>query len=525
MNEVKLLTLLELRSLYGINKLRHEKDKKVKRNATALCGVWIFLLLLIFFYVGAITYGYITLGLSKIVMMYLSLIASILVLVFGIFKAGESIFGKRGYDILSSMPIRSDSIVLSRFLAMYVEDLLLTLVIMLPGTAVYGFFLRPSVLFYVFSFIGSLFIPLIPLTLSVLFGTLLFAVSSRAKHKSIVQSALAVIFVVAVIVGSTAFGGSAESLDEEFFRDLVSSLGDLIARIYPPAAWLGDAITEAAPLPLLGFAAVSALSAAITVFAVSRCFHAVCRRLMTHTAHHNYKLGGMSSRGLTKTLLIRETKRYFASSIYVTNTIIGPILSAIMCVSLAVSGIDSVKSLFPFDVTGILPYAVSAIFCMMTTTSVSISMEGRQIWVIKSLPIPTKAWLDSKLLLNLSLMLPFYIVSTVAVTVAATPSFTEGVFIFLVPALMMLFSTVFGISVNLRSHKFDWEKEETVVKQSLPAAVGGFAGLFVSFILGAAVLAVPTAFSSLANSAVCIILTAVTALLYRKNNKADITML
>ncbi len=61
----------------------------------------------------------------------------------------------------------------------------------------------------------------------------------------------------------------------------------------------------------------------------------------------------------------------------------------------------------------------------LTTSCTSISMEGKQFWVIKSLPIPTKALLDSKITLNLGLMLPFYLISLAAIAIAVKPGLLE----------------------------------------------------------------------------------------------------
>ncbi len=265
----------------------------------------------------------------------------------------------------------------------------------------------------------------------------------------------------------------------------------------------------------------------LTVYIVSVNFNTIAGKLLNFTAKHNYKISKMQSRGLIKSLYIRELKRYFASSIYVTNTVIGPILGTIASVSICFIDIDTVKMSLPLNVNvnSIAPFVFSAIFTMMTTTSVSISMEGKQFWVVKSLPIPAKALLDSKVLLNLSLMLPFYTVSQVALCIALKPNAVQLIWQILVPILIMLFVTVFGITVNLKFHSFDWEKEETVVKQSLPAALGGFAGFFLCIILGAVVFAVPSDYENLAKAVICLVLLTVTAALYKNNIRKNLAEL
>lgn len=523
MNELRTLLILELRSLYGVNQLLHTHDRKQRNRYRLLAGVWIFLILLTFVYVGSLVYGLCSLGMAEIVPAYLAMASSLLILVFGLFTAGNRIFGQRGYCLLSSMPLRAGSIVLSRFGTVYLEDLLLTLLIFLPGTAVFGFCQHPGAVFYLVAILGVLFLPAIPLVLSTLFGTLILALSSRMKHKAMAQTVLMVLFVVVTLSVSFILPGTQDSeISPEQLVNLAQTIGDVIGKAYPPALWLGNAAIYGDLTELGRFLLVSAASAAITVIIVTRNFHKILRRLMNSSAKHNYKLGAMASRGLRKALYIREARRYFSSGIYVTNTIIGPIMGTILAIGLCVAGLEPPEASLPpvLPVRQLIPYFFAGVFCTMTTTSVAVSMEGAQFETIKSLPVPTKDWLDSKILLNLSLMLPFALVSLLALALGLKPDPAQLVNLVTVPASIMLFSVVFGITVNLKFHSFDWEKEEAVVKQSFSAMAGGFSGLLLALVMGAASVALPL---ELTGTLFSLIVLDVTWRLYRKNNQVILT--
>lgn len=523
MNELRTLLALELRSLFGINKALHTRDKKAKSRYMGLCVAWAMLIVMVFVYVGGLVYGLCILGLSQIVPAYLTVLSSLLILAFGLFTAGNRIFGAKGYDLLASLPVRSHSIVISRFLTLYFEDLLFTLVILLPGLTVYGICCQPELGFYLTALVGAVLIPVIPLVISVLLGTLILAVSSRMKSKSLVQSLLTVALVVGIMLGSFGMDSMEDSFTPEMFTQLAQTLARLFEKLYPPAMWLNNALCEGSIGHLLLFAGVSVPVAALAVYLVAKSYHTVSRRLGSFSAKHDYKIGAMESRGVLKALYFRELKRYFSSSIYVTNTITGPILGALMAIALCVTGMDALQ--LGIDIPSVLPFAFSAVFTMMTTTSVSISMEGKQFWVVKSLPISTKTLLDSKILLNLSLMLPFYLVALVAMVIAVQPSALELVWLAVIPAVIMLFAVVFGITVNLKSHSFDWEKEETVVKQSASALLGGFAGFLLSAALGIGAFLLPSQYADPAKALACLVLLGITLLLYRKNNRAALNAL
>ncbi len=521
MHELRTLLLLELRSLYGFNTALHTGDAKVKKRFCLLAGAWMVLFLVVCGYVGGLVYGLCMLNLAQIVPTYLAAITSLLIFAFGIFIAGNRIFGQKGYDLLISLPVRSKSIVLSRFAALYIENLALTLMIFLPGCAVYALLQKPGGLFYLFALVGCLFIPAIPMVLSTVLGTFILAVSSRMKGKSMAQTVLTVLLVVTIMVGSFGMESIVEEFTPEILAALARTVQELIGKIYPPVLWLGEAMTSFDLRSLALFATVCAAAVAMALAVICKCFTAVMSRLSGISASHSYRIGAMECRGLLKALYLREVKRYFSSSIYVTNTIIGPILGTIAAVALCVSGPEPIETALPgVDIRGLLPFGIAAIFCMMTTSCTSISMEGRQFWVVKSLPIPTKALLDSKIALNLSLMLHFYVVSAGAMAIAVKPGILDFLWLLLIPAALMVFSVVLGITVNLKFHSFDWDKEEYVVKQSLPAALGGFAGFLMSAALGILLFLLPPQFADAGRALICLLLLGITNLLYRKNNQA-----
>ncbi len=525
MNKLSAVIRLELRSLYGINRFLHTKDKKEKSRARLLGGVWLFLILIVLFYVGGLVFGLCTLGLPHIVPAYLTVLASLLILVFGLFTAGHRVFGSRGYDLFSSMPLYRGSVPIARLLILYLEDLVFTLMILLPGVAVFGFLQKPSFFFYVATLAGAVCLPAIPLALSVLLGTLIMGISARTRHKSLIQTLLSVALVVGVLLLSFNTENLSKGISPEQLAVILGNAGAVFSSLYPPAVWLGDAMLGLSPLGLLWFVLLSLGISALCLLICVSCFHPLVRRLGNISAKHDYKMGAQTHRGLHKALLVREWKRYLSSSVYVTNTVIGPIMGLILSGALFFTGPDTVSSVFPFDIRPLLPFAVAAVFCMMPATAASISMEGKEFWVIRSLPVDTKSLFDSKIFMNLSLMLPFYLGSEVFLFLALDPDLWGGLWLILIPALMILFCTVFGLSVNIKFHRFDWEKEEQVVKQGASTLIGGFVGILLALVGGGAILLFPSAWTNWICGSVCLLLFAAVAALYRKNNRVSLTAL
>lgn len=527
MRQIKLLTALVLRNLYGINVFRHTKDAKAKHRYVAMMILWIFMISMALLYLGGLSYGMTKLGMADIVPAYLIVIASLFIFAFGIFKAGDIIFAKNGYEMLCSLPLSQSAIVVSRFLDMYVKDLILTVVVMLPGMVVYGYFISPGISFYLIGLIGIFLIPVLPLVVSVLIGTLIAAVSARMKHKSIAQAVLSIIFVVLVVLSTFQTEKLDAGVSEEMFKTLADTITDMLEKCYPPAVWLGSAMVTGKIQGLLWCVLLYLVSFAVMFFIVTKNFNKICRSLFVTSAKHNYHMETLKSKSIVRTLYEREFKRYFSSAIYVTNTIIGPIMATIMAGAILIAGVDTIQKAIPlpFDINGLIPFAFAAVFGMMTTTPTSISMEGKNFWLIKSLPVSTKMVLDSKILLNLSLMLPFYILSEILLILALKPGILELLWLLVIPAVLLLFACVIGITVNLHFYSFDWEREETVVKQSASAMLGGFAGMLVSVLCGGFIILCPAQISDLLKLIICLIILGITAVLYRNNNKVKLQQL
>ena len=522
---------VQLLNLYGINVYRNLKDPKEKRKKFWLGIAYAFVALVMMFYVGAMSFGYVSIGLADILPAYLIMLVSLIILMFSIFKAGNTIFQRNSYDILASLPVKNSSIVISRFIRLYVENLLLALGAMVPAIVVYGVLVKPAWAFYVIGMIVAFFIPLLPITISVFVGVLILAVSSRSKHKNLVSILLSIILVIGLMVGGMQLSTLEENIDIEALQSMLYVILDLINSIYPPAVWLGNAMLAGDFLLCLGCVCVGMVVFAIVIWLVSANYNWISAGLYSTSAKHDYQMEILEKSHMLGALYKREFKRYFASSVYVTNTIVSPIMGLLFAGGMLFVGPEQLEGMatefyaesgMMLQVRNMLPMALAMIFCMMPLTAVSISMEGKQWWIVKSLPIRAKDLLDSKLLMNLSVLSPFYLLSVILVSIGQRVSLMEFVWILLVPLVAMLFACVFGQTVNLKLPVFDWENEVSVVKQSASMFIGGIVPFFVMMGLTLGVMMVPAQYINVCMLLFCLVVGAVTIVLYQKNSRVDL---
>ena len=122
-------------------------------------------------------------------------------------------------------------------------------------------------------------------------------------------------------------------------------------------------------------------------------------------------------------------------------------------------------------------------FVLSCPAAFSISLEGKNVWILQSSPIRIKTILNSKIAVNLTLHLIGYIISVFIFLVKLDMDIIQTVSLIIVPICYSIFITVIGISLNKKFPNFEWESEMMIVKQSM--------SVIVSSIIGMAVLVIP----------------------------------
>ena len=490
--QVLTLSKVQLKSLFGINEVCHTKDKKKKQTFALLCVAYVLVILMAVGYVGGLAYGYHYLGLGDIVPMYLYTILSLLMLVLSFFKAGSVLFSMKSYDIMVSLPVTKSAILISRFVTMYVTNLLFSLIIMIPGLAVHIWFAKPGIVFYIISLFAVLFAPLLPLTISSILGALIKGISSRMKKKTLVETFLTVGLVVVIMVGSFSMGPETENLDMEALKELIDTLTSALGNIFPPALWYRNALQGNA-LHFVLLLGIPALIFAVFVWLLSKKFTEICTGLNATYAKHDYKLENLKADHILIALFKKEMKLYFSSSLYVTNSGIGYILSVLLAGAIAVLGVDSLAEFMEMPmflplIHKVLPFVLAMPLCMMSASACTISMEGKTFWQLQVLPVKAKDIYNAKLLWNLAIAAPFYLASVVLMLIGTKPGLSDALHYFLLPLVLLLFSIILGLACNLRFPNFNWDNETQVIKQGAAVLVSMLGG--VVMVIVPAVLAI-----------------------------------
>ncbi|CUH91957.1 hypothetical protein [Herbinix luporum] len=400
-------------------------------------------------------------------------LTSMAVLFTTIYKVKGTLFGFEDYDMVMSLPISTGKIVASRIILLYSINLVFVLIVIIPMMVAYGILVRPSVGFYIFNVLTVFFIPLIPIIIATFFGTVITYISMGFRYSNIIYMVFTFIFLIGIMISPYILADSQQVLVE-----LGKYLSKQINTIYPLAGLYFEAVINLDFWSLLIFIAISVIAFILFSLLVGKVFVKINTTIMTGRYKGNYKLGKLKSNKPLTALYRKELKRYFSSPVYVMNTGFGIAIMFIGAIALPFVNLNDLAAEMQMmgDLHDFVPIFIT--FCIATscTTMASISMEGKNIWIVKSIPVSVITVFASKILVNLTILSPV-IPATILIIITLKIPFIKGLLILLTAVSFSVFISMYGLMINLNFPNLQWSSETVVVKQSTASMISVFSGL------------------------------------------------
>lgn len=411
------------------------------------------------------------LGLSWLYFALVGIVAVAVCFVGSVFMAQKQIFSAKDNDLLLSMPITPFAIIASRMLMLLLLNYMIEALVVLPAAFVWCYSLPVNALGAVIFVFAFILLPLLPLTLSCLFGWLIEAIASRLpRGKNTLVMLLSIAFLAAYFL--------VYSKMQEYIGALIANgaaVADAVAKAAPPFYWLGDAVASQNGVSLLLFVLCCVAPFALACWLIARSFISIATRKVSGVKRV-YRATAMKVGNADGALLTKELRHFVSNAMYMLNAGIGLVMLLIGCVALIVKK-DAVYTLFgqmglsaPL-LPALLCVTQSFILAMVYISAPSISLEGKTLWIAQSLPVPTYSILRSKVRMHFYIALPFSLVSSVALVLIAGASGLMIPVMLVLPALLCLVVAQLGLVINLRFPKFDWTSEVVAVKQSMSVIV------------------------------------------------------
>ena len=522
----------ELINFLGINEIRHAKDPSVKRQKLIMLVVIIGLLGVLAGYMIGQALMLDMLGQKDYIPFLAVAMASISGLVVGIYRAKNVIYREKDIDRLSTYPVSGVSIAVSRLFRIYFENLIIAIFVVIPMMIIYGIKAECGVAYYISIILVCIIVPILPTALAAWVGIIFAAIIARNRHKVLTEVILCLVIVFGTFAMSalisakagvgTGIGPNNKEINDKINAELARILSERIDSVeaaFPPLRLMAEALRSAGFLMEAVWAVISCALIAVTALVIGHNFFTISGKLINTETHVEYKLEEMKKNSVMTALIRKEAKRYFSSGIYVSNTIIGLVMAVAFAISLAFYAPEDILKRagelpVQLNADALVPYIIGMLFSMVTIASSSVSIEGKNWWILRTLPLGNKEILGAKLLFNLIFAAPFYVAAEIAMLFTVNASLLERLWLMLIPALGVVFSILFGLFLNLRFPKMNWENEVEVVKQGPAVGLGIVSGIII-LMFGVGAMIIKGAGFHLVNLGFTVVISVICLMLYR----------
>lgn len=457
-----LWTLLRLRFLSLFSARR--KKQRSRGFLFFMAAVYLYLIFCIgtLFYLlfSSICEPFNMMGLDWFYFSLAGLFGLIFSLVGTVFFAQAQLYNAKDNELLLSLPVPPGAILTSRMVFLWVMDFAMNLPILLPAALAYQQAIGLPVNSLVCLALLVLLLPCLSLALSTLAAWGVSALTRRlGRFKTLMTMVLSIAFLGLYFYG-------------------YSQMQTLLILLVSNAEALASAAMAALPLYHLGLAALGHLPSLMLTAAICLIPLVLVWLLLSKTflsfalssrssVRRRGKVGTVRVSTLSQALLMREMRRLGASAPYMMNAGTGILMMALLTAA-AWFQRDSLRTIFvtlPVSPAAAAALAVSFLASMTLFTAPSISLEGKTLWIIQSLPVAPQAVLTAKLRLHLLLTLVPAILCTVLTAWAMGADPLASLAAVTLPAAVTWFTASIGLTMNLLFPRLDWINETTAVKQ------------------------------------------------------------
>ncbi len=404
--------------------------------------------------------------------------------IFGtVFTTQNQMYGAKDNELLLAMPIKPGSIVGSRVVALYLLTIAFIAVVMLPAGLVYCLREGWSVSFVIVFLFAMILVGLLTQAVTCLLGWLLHFVLAGFRHKAIV----ATIFMTVVMV---------------LYFIAINRLEDLLMMLVNNGGKIADALQSFAwPLYALGMGCLGNWSL-FAVFALIclAAFGAVTVILNKTFVKAMLVGSGKAKRAVKQrrdtkvrtagaAICRKECKRFFSSTTYLVNIGMGLFMivafvgAGILMREKLAPGLNEIFSEMPRSLLSVFLVGIMGLLASMTPISApSVSLEGKSIWILRTMPISGAQVLKGKLSFHCIATVPLSVAGVIILGILYGCTAFEIFFAAIGTAVIFLLCGVLGILFNMCSPRLDWENEAGPCKQSMAVFLSIFIMMFISII-------------------------------------------
>ena len=484
----KIVSLLKACMTSDMSLFKIKAKKNNGKSNKALIGfVVLCFMFSIWSYVSMLFEKLAPLHLQFIVLSIFVLVVSVLTLIEGIYKTSSLLFNCKDDNLLLSLPIKKSTVLFVRIFKFYVFELLFSLLFFVPLVVGYLRWADSiSLSFFITTIVMIFMVPIIPIIISCIIGALMSSISSRFRYKNIVQTIITMLLLVVILY----YSYSIDNLFE-YIAKHATDVYDFISKLYYPAGAYAKLVSDFNVGDLLLFIFINIGLFAIAIYLLSLVYFKINSRLKNVTTTKKISLGKLviKKTSIRMSLIKKEIGTFINIPVFIINAGFGLVLYLVAAIMICIK-YDSIVPILTDPKTlnislklinSNLSVMIFGLICftafMTSITSSVISLEGKNISILKSLPVKTETILMSKLYAALMITTPVILIGDLILFIRFPISIIDMILLLVLSILIPCVSHFVGLIVNLKFPKLDADNPTEVVKQSTSSFVSVMIGM------------------------------------------------
>jgi ABC-2 type transport system permease protein len=504
MNKYIVLTKVLLKN--GSNSASMKKNSKIRKVA-----LWIIILLALLptiklfsiFVSSAYDYLY-KIGQQGLILSLGISFTSIFIFFFAIFYSINVLYFSKDIDLLLPLPLKPWEILLSKFTVILIYEYLTEIFILLPILLVYGYKSSGGPLYFIYSAVLFLIVPIIPIAAASILNMIIMSFTNIGKHRDILKilgGVFAMIFAIGLNVVLQKMTISSQNYENIFkmINEGNNSLVSLSNRFFPGSTLSASSLVYSSSFRgfenLILFIVLNILVISLFSILGQYLYFKGAQggsEISSKRKELDYsKLNKVSSRNSKfKALLLQEMKSLFRTPVYFMNCIlVNIIIPIVLFIPLLVQpeSFHKLNALVNIKVT-----LTTTMICIVISlaaglilgasnsiTSTAISREGENIFVKKYLPVSYSTQIMAKVISGAVVAITSIFLILIVLKLFEKIPIYLLIISLLVSFIGILLTSMTGILIDLRFPKLHWDNEVKAVKQNFNT----FINTIISFIL------------------------------------------
>lgn len=437
--------------------------------------------------------SFVTFGQAGVIITMGVVTSSVIVLFFGLFYVISAFYFTNDMEHLVTLPLKPWQILQAKFGVILTGEYITAFPLVLPPVIVYGIKSSAGILYWLYSLIGILIIPVIPLCIASVLAIVVMRLTNIGRRKDlfkIIGSIIGTFLILGIqfYIQRLAVGsGKMEDIYNKLFSE--NGLINMVSRNFPPAAWISNALINyrsiSGFLYLLLFAGVTAVFVAAFSFFSEKLFlggyigsqevSAKRKRIDENKlSDETIKRSKVSAIFWREFKILNRVPIFFLNCAFVVVLI--PIIFLIVPVMSGNESFQEIRGLIQGEngsyIASLVIIGIGAFTSIANmTASTSISREGAQFFVSKFIPVSPREQIMGKFVHALVIDIAGNILTVASLWYIFRFDFTYLIASIVISCLASIPVIELSLIIDLFRPYLNWDNPQKAVKQNINGVV------------------------------------------------------